>query len=139
MARPRLRVGTSLRSRPPITIRPPLCDSSPAMIRSNVVLPQPDGPSSATNSPSATWNVISSKARTAPKSLRTRSIWMSAMDASAVCNAPHREEVLSHREDEDDGWNDQQQAAREPVMERGFGQDLQQIGGQRPLPHGQDR
>ena len=30
----------------------PLSDSSPAMIRSRVVLPEPDGPSSAANSPS---------------------------------------------------------------------------------------
>ncbi len=38
-------------SAPSISTRPPLTDSSPAMMRSAVVLPEPDGPSSTKNSP----------------------------------------------------------------------------------------
>jgi len=44
--------GTLLTTRPPIAISPRLISSRPAIIRSNVDLPQPDGPTSTTNSPS---------------------------------------------------------------------------------------
>src|SRR5947199_2786917 len=46
--------GTSLTTRPPIASVPALSDSSPAMMRSVVLLPDPDGPTSTTNSPSST-------------------------------------------------------------------------------------
>ena len=39
--------------RPPIEMRPPVACSSPAMQRRVVVLPQPEGPSRETNSPTA--------------------------------------------------------------------------------------
>ena len=39
---------------PPMRISPPVMSSSPAIIRSSVDLPQPDGPTKTTNSPSAT-------------------------------------------------------------------------------------
>src|SRR5438094_8135578 len=45
--------STSLTSRPSIAIVPPLISSSPASILSSVDLPQPDGPTSTMNSPSA--------------------------------------------------------------------------------------
>src|SRR3954470_1538044 len=38
---------------PPIAISPPVISSSPAIMRSSVDLPQPDGPTSTANSPSA--------------------------------------------------------------------------------------
>src|SRR6266568_7567784 len=38
-------------SRPAISIMPSSCGSRPAMARSSVVLPQPDGPRKQTNSP----------------------------------------------------------------------------------------
>src|SRR5579859_3143125 len=44
--------GTKLTSRPPISTWPPSSGSSPASIRSAVVLPDPDGPTSTMNSPS---------------------------------------------------------------------------------------
>ena len=53
----RCRAG-SLTTRPLIAIVPPLGVSSPAMQRKVVVLPQPLGPSSVTNSPAATSNEI---------------------------------------------------------------------------------
>ena len=58
-------------SRPPISTRPAVCVASPAMMRSSVVLPQPDGPSSATSSPSATVSETLSSAMVAPNRMPT--------------------------------------------------------------------
>ena len=56
----------SVTSLPPIRMRPLDTASSPATMRSVVVLPQPDGPSSVTSSPGATRNDTSSTAVTSP-------------------------------------------------------------------------
>jgi hypothetical protein len=56
----------SVTSSPPISTRPCETASSPATMRSVVVLPQPEGPSSVTSSPSATRKLTSSTARTSP-------------------------------------------------------------------------
>jgi hypothetical protein len=53
MATPRERDGTSLTSLPPISSSPCEMVSSPAIMRSVVDLPQPDGPTKTTNSRSA--------------------------------------------------------------------------------------
>ena len=53
MATSRSRGGTSLTTRSPISTLPSLIVSRPAIMRSAVVLPQPDGPTKTTNSPSA--------------------------------------------------------------------------------------
>ena len=45
--------STSLTTLPSIAIVPPVISSSPASMRSSVDLPQPEGPTSTTNSPSA--------------------------------------------------------------------------------------
>src|SRR5262245_61702798 len=60
-------------SRPFCTMRPALCVSRPAMMRSSVVLPQPEGPSRQTNSPWATDRLTSRSAEKPPKSLETPS------------------------------------------------------------------
>src|SRR6185295_18502100 len=60
-------------SRPFCTTRPALCISRPAMMRSRVVLPQPDGPSKQTNSPWATDRLTSRRATKLPKCLETPS------------------------------------------------------------------
>jgi hypothetical protein len=54
--RPMLRrlVGSAVMSRPSTRMRPPVGSISPATMRSTVVLPQPEGPSSEMNSPSWT-------------------------------------------------------------------------------------
>src|SRR6266542_1219840 len=52
----------SLTTRSPIRIDPDVTSSSPATIRSSVVLPQPDGPTKIMNSPSLTVRFISSTA-----------------------------------------------------------------------------
>ena len=54
MATSRSRGGRSLTMRSPMDSRPDEMDSSPAIIRSVVDFPHPDGPTSTTNSPSAT-------------------------------------------------------------------------------------
>ena len=46
--------GSSVTSLPPSLTWPAVGSMNPATMRSVVVLPQPDGPSSTTNSPSAT-------------------------------------------------------------------------------------
>src|SRR3954470_10008362 len=51
---PRCRAATSATLRPWIRTSPASGQSRPAMIRSSVVLPEPEGPSSASNSPCAT-------------------------------------------------------------------------------------
>src|SRR5215470_14147879 len=70
MATPRARGGTSLTTSPPIRISPDVAFSRPAMMRRNVVLPQPDGPSSTKNSPSRTAKLMPSTATTSPNCLR---------------------------------------------------------------------
>ena len=47
----RARGGSSLTTVPPMSISPDVISSSPAIIRSSVDLPQPDGPTNTTNSP----------------------------------------------------------------------------------------
>jgi hypothetical protein len=60
----RLLAGTRVMSSPPTSTRPASAVSRPARIRSAVVLPQPDGPSSETNSPGLDEQV---EARPAPR------------------------------------------------------------------------
>src|SRR5581483_2928828 len=69
MPRPRFAGFTARRSRPSSVIEPPEGSTKPAIICRVVVLPQPDGPSSETNSPFSTASVNPSTARCAPKSL----------------------------------------------------------------------
>src|SRR3954471_13241470 len=72
---------TSLTTRPPILTVPPEMSSRPATMRSAVVLPQPDGPTSTRNSPS--WmSSVRSKTAWTPLSytLSTSSNTTSAMD-----------------------------------------------------------
>ena len=66
--------ATSLTTRSPIRTVPALIASSPATILSRVDLPQPDGPTRMTNSPSAMSIETPRIASTAPYILRTFSI-----------------------------------------------------------------
>ena len=56
----------SVTSVPSISTRPSVTGSSPATMRSVVVLPQPEGPSSVTRSPCSTRNDTRSTAVTPP-------------------------------------------------------------------------
>ena len=67
----RLLGGTFEMSWPSIRMRPSVGVSKPASIRSRVVLPQPDGPSRAKNSPSVTVSETLSTAASLPKRLVT--------------------------------------------------------------------
>ncbi len=58
--------------------------SNPAIIRSIVVLPEPDGPSSAKNSPAAMSSDTSSTAVTVPKRLVTDRTEMAAVCGPAL-------------------------------------------------------
>src|ERR1700751_1489875 len=69
----RLAAGTPDISLPSTSTTPESAVSKPARMRSAVVLPQPDGPSSATSSPGAMSRVSASSARTVPKDRLTRS------------------------------------------------------------------
>src|SRR5690349_3773841 len=69
----RARGGRSLTISPPMRIVPEVISSSPAIILSVVDLPQPDGPTSATNSPLAISRSIARTASTAPYRLTSRS------------------------------------------------------------------
>ena len=60
---------------------PPVGCSKPAIMRSVVVLPQPDGPSIVKNSPSAIGNDASRTASTVPKLFETPSSEMAALSA----------------------------------------------------------
>src|SRR5437763_269431 len=65
----RLCGGTWVTSCPPTTMRPPSGCSNPAIMRKVVVLPQPEGPSSAKNSPGATRRSTLSTTRVRPSKL----------------------------------------------------------------------
>src|SRR3990172_5535026 len=71
MAILRARGGRSLTACPPIRISPAVGRSSPAMIRSKVVFPHPDGPRRTRNSPSLVDRFTPSTARTSPNRLLT--------------------------------------------------------------------
>ena len=66
--------GRLLTTRSPMRISPPVMFSSPAIIRSRVDLPQPDGPTSTTNSPSPMATSTPWMTVVAPKALRTSRI-----------------------------------------------------------------
>jgi len=70
MPKPRSRAGMRASSAPSSRMWPPSGSANPAMSRSSVVLPQPEGPSKQTNSGAVAVKVMSSSARTAPNALR---------------------------------------------------------------------
>src|SRR6185312_8746771 len=69
MPRLRLCVGSGVMSSPSSTTFPLVGSSSPAIILSNVVLPQPDGPSRHTKLPFGTFSATLSTAVNGPKVL----------------------------------------------------------------------
>src|SRR5262245_32302235 len=65
---------TLLTTRSPIEIVPEVMFSSPASMRSKVDLPQPDGPTSTTNSPSSIGMVTPCRTSNPPNDFRTSRI-----------------------------------------------------------------
>src|SRR5689334_23772312 len=84
MPRPRLAGFTASRSLAPRRMAPALGSTKPAIICRVVVLPQPDGPSSETNSPFSTASVSPSTAACVPKRLLRPS-----RERNAKCLALH--------------------------------------------------
>src|SRR5262249_8789206 len=90
MASPRSDAGTSLTRSPPISISPELGCSSPAIRRSKVDLPQPDGPTNTTNSPSSISRSTPWMTRNPPKDLATDLRARLVMDCSiALVQSDH--------------------------------------------------
>src|SRR5262245_15994842 len=77
---------------PPIRRSPLVCRSSPQMMRRNVVLPQPDGPSNTMNSPSGTVRLMPLTAGTSPNFLTMSLVNTAAIGPSRIvilrCDAP---------------------------------------------------
>ena len=67
MAMSRRRGARSVTSASPIEIAPSVTSSSPAIMRSSVDFPQPEGPTRTRNSPSAISSEMSSTATTPPR------------------------------------------------------------------------
>src|ERR1700730_3723749 len=76
--------GSRFTARPPMGISPPLMCSSPAIIRSSVDLPQPDRPTSTTNSSSPISMSMPSMTATGPNTLRTPRISTDAVYAISL-------------------------------------------------------
>src|ERR1700753_2278681 len=83
MAMSRALGGTSLTMRSPMRISPELALSRPAIMRRSVDLPQPEGPTSTTNSPSAISIETPRTTSTGPKDLRSSRISMDAINPPA--------------------------------------------------------
>src|SRR5436305_11424640 len=73
----------------PKRISPALRSAKPAIVRNSVVLPQPDGPSSVKNSPSAISSETSSTARTVPNERDTWSIEIAVKMPPEQTTHPH--------------------------------------------------
>lgn len=69
MPMPRSEGGTSFMRFSPISSSPEVMSSSPAIMRSSVDLPQPDGPTNTTNSPSSMVRLTSLEITASPKAL----------------------------------------------------------------------
>ena len=76
--------GVDFRSTPSRTIDPVSGRSNPAIIRSNVVFPQPEGPSSVKNSPAFTEKLTSSTATKSPK----RRVTLRTSSSAMTCISP---------------------------------------------------
>src|SRR4051794_21650907 len=109
MATSRWRGGMRVTSRPAIRTAPVVSGSRPATIRSVVLFPQPEGPTSTTNSPGATSRLTSSTATTPPgNSLRTPSRTMPASGGATE----HAPDVAVEDERDDRGGQHGEHAGR---------------------------
>src|SRR6201746_83712 len=79
--------GTSFTTRPPMAMSPEEIFSSPAIIRNNVDLPQPDGPTRMTNSPSSIPTDTPCSTSVEPNALRTLVISTPAITGSELGHA----------------------------------------------------
>src|ERR687894_598098 len=102
--------------------RPPFGYSRPASRRSSVVLPQPLGPSSTMNSPSAMWSSTLSTATVLSKTLLTPSRRISATASTPLLAshaAPQAEQVAADDEDHHQRRRQHEPRRREAERQRG--------------------
>src|SRR5882672_5727659 len=103
MAMSRSLGGTSLTTSPPMRISPSVMSSRPAIMRSVVVLPQPDGPTSTTNSLSAMSRSMPRTAGSSSYSFTTLRSLSSAIALSPFGRAGGEAgDVVVHEESVDD-------------------------------------
>src|SRR5215470_2057653 len=95
MPRPRSRGSRSLTTRPSMRISPAVGSSKPAIMRKVVVLPQPDGPTKTTNSPSSITMLRFLTATTGPKTLCRLLSSMRANSFSVLFLSAHHAEAES--------------------------------------------
>src|SRR6185503_4737383 len=109
MAMSRSLGSKSFTTRAPMRISPEVIGSSPATMRSSVDLPQPDGPTITTNSPSATSVVTPWMTSSSPYFLRT-----SRNDTAAIALFLRFDEALDEPalHQHDDGGRRQQREHR---------------------------
>src|SRR5262245_27667841 len=112
--------SSSLTTRPSITISPPVISSSPASMRSSVLLPQPDGPTSTTNSPAAMSKPIPWMTSTLPKDLRMSRNETDAMRSPLALDGS--------------GGDAGDHVALERVVDRRRRQRIEEAGGHQQLP-----
>src|SRR5690606_7163439 len=119
-------------SSPPMRILPAVGVSSPAIMRSEVVLPQPEGPSRHTNSPSPISKLTLPTAVKSPKRLVTFSNSTDAMRLSldaaeeAEAELPADEEIKRH-----DGQRIDERIGGQERHHRGAGLRIERIDGDR--------
>src|SRR4051812_10504216 len=106
--------STSLTTRPSISSLPSVIVSSPATIRSKVDLPQPDGPSSTRNSPSATRQSMPWITCMSPYDFLTPAMFTSATLFLRLDEAAH-ELPLHHNNDDDRRDHRQHRRAHHPA------------------------
>src|SRR5215218_2125471 len=94
--------GTSVTSFPPRRTWPCSGRTNPAITRSSVVLPEPEGPRRLVNEPGAKSRLTSSRTRVGPNDLVTSSTSTALNDASGV-GKPGEGEDQYHRDAEQDG------------------------------------
>src|SRR4051812_45416789 len=82
--------GTLFTTRSPMRISPPLISSRPAIMRSSVDLPQPEGPTSTQNSPSAMSTFTPCTTWVEPNDLRTALRLTAAMGPLVYLGVGHR-------------------------------------------------
>src|SRR5215471_12898805 len=109
----------SLTTRPSIEIVPPVISSSPASIRSSVDLPQPDGPTSTTNSPSRMSNPMPWMTFVLPKDFSM--LWNATV--AMVTSAFHRA-----------GGQSADHVALERIVDRSGWQRVDEPGSHQKLP-----
>src|SRR6185369_14090773 len=90
MAQPRCAAETALTFWPSMPMAPEVGDSRPAMTRSSVDLPQPEGPTNTTNSPSFT-------DKSMPCRMVVRSKVLTMLESSRVATADSSNAVLDPR------------------------------------------